>query len=433
MSIKTTLPPIAFSQRKDRASRQAISFLMQQAVENSDCLSLAAGLVDESSLPVDVAGSALEQLFADETTAQKVLQYGTTPGDPELRDLLLQHLGRLEGCDPPQPRVTPEQVILTTGSQQFLSIVADMIFDPGDICLVAAPTYFVFLGVLDGVGAKAIPVHTDENGMCPDALESQLRQLKDSGQLGKVKMIYLVSYFENPSGISLSEERRERMVQIARHWSEQQRILILEDAAYRELRYDGPALSSIFGKDPDHETVILTQTFSKSFSPGVRVGFGVVPIDLVKPINDRKGNLDFGSANISQQLLKTVINNGAYTTHVESVCRAYRIKRDAMLSAADEFFGDIDGVSWIKPNGGLYVWMSLPPSVTTGFDSPLFQQASKIDKVMYVPGELCYPSEHSSRPTHQMRLSFGVLSPDDIHEAMRRLANAVKHVIADNA
>ena len=429
MSLADThSPAIRFSGRKDRAARQAISFLMQQAVENADCLSLAAGLVDEASLPVQPAKTALEQLFADETVARKVLQYGTTAGDLKLRELLLEHLARLEGCSPGELGLDVDQLILTTGSQQFLSIIAEMLFDPGDICLVAAPTYFVFLGVLEGVGAKAISVTTDDDGMCPDALEKTLEKLEAAGQLDRVKLIYLVSYYENPSGISLSEQRRPQMVDIAQRWSKEHRILILEDAAYRELQYDGPVLPSVFGYDSDRRTVILAQTFSKSFSPGVRVGFGVVPKELVKPVCDRKGNEDFGSANLSQQLLSRVIQNGDYLPHVVTVCDAYRVKRDAMLAAADEFFSDIPGVQWVHPNGGLYVWMSLPESTETGFDSPLFEQASKVEKVMYVPGELCYSGADSKRPRHQMRLSFGVLGPDEIREAMRRLSQAVRAI-----
>lgn len=430
MSLADThTPAINFSQRKDRAARQAISFLMQQAVENADCLSLAAGLVDEASLPVQPARAALQQLFGDAAVARKVLQYGTTAGDLRLRELLVEHLARLEGCSIKDLGVDVDQLILTTGSQQFLSILAEMLFDPGDICLVAAPTYFVFLGVLEGVGAQAVSVTTDGNGMCPAALDKILADLEAAGQLDRVKLIYLVSYYENPSGISLSEQRRIQMVEIAQRWSKKQRILILEDAAYRELRYDGPVLPSVFGHDPDHQTVILTQTFSKSFSPGVRVGFGVVPKELVKPVCDRKGNEDFGSANLSQQLLSTVIQNGDYQPHVETVCEAYRVKRNAMLAAADECFADIPGASWVRPSGGLYVWLSLPESIETGFNSRLFEQASKIEKVMYVPGELCYGGSKQSRPRHQMRLSFGVLGPDELHEAMRRLANAVRAVM----
>ncbi|MCA9071300.1 MAG: PLP-dependent aminotransferase family protein, partial [Planctomycetaceae bacterium] len=242
------------------------------------------------------------------------------------------------------------------------------------------------------------------------------------------------SYFENPSGVSLSADRREQVVEIARRWSKNHRICILEDAAYRELQYDGPTLPSVWSFDKTRDTVIYTQTFSKSFSPGVRVGYGIVPRDLVSPICDRKGNEDFGSANLNQHLMAQVFESGLYYPHVETVRDSYRLKRDTMLQAAEKYFRDIPGVSWFQPHGGLYVWMTLPEGVPTGFQSPLFEQAVKIEEVMYVPGELCFAAdpqrpETESRPQNHMRLSFGVQTPKGIDEGMKRLANAVRAIL----
>jgi 2-aminoadipate transaminase len=205
--------------------------------------------------------------------------------------------------------------------------------------------------------------------------------------------------------------------------------MILEDAAYRELQYDGPILPSVWGFDAERETVILAQTFSKSFSPGVLVGFCDVPRALVGPICDRKGNEDFGSAKLNQHLVASVMEQGLYDTHVEEVRTAYRRKRDCMLLAIDESFRDLPGVSWVRPHGGLYVWMTLPESIETGFDSPLFTRASRVDQVMYVPGELCYPGPLSARPRNQMRLSFGVQTEAGIESGSARLASAVRAVL----
>jgi 2-aminoadipate transaminase len=141
---------------------------------------------------------------------------------------------------------------------------------------------------------------------------------------------------------------------------------------------------------------------------------------------DRKGNEDFGSANFNQRLIATVLESGLYEHHVEQVCAAYRVKRDAMLAAADEHFSSLPGVTWVHPHGGLYVWMSLPPSIQTGFRSRLFEVAVKQEGVMYVPGELCYAGPVETVPRNQMRLSYGVQSPDGIREGMRRLAAAVR-------
>lgn len=430
----TTHQKLRLSQRWQWASKGAISFLMQQGVENPEVLSLAAGLVDPSSLPVEEARQATEKLLQNDSFARIVLQYGTTLGAERLRQELLGHLASQENCRCDELGIGTGQLLLTTGSQQLLSLVGEVLLDPGDICLVASPTYFVFLGVLEGLGAKAVPVATDENGMRMDALEAELARLESEGLLDRVKLIYLVSYYENPSGVSLSLDRRREVVDIARRWSKNHRISILEDAAYRELRYDGPELPSVWSFDDSRENVIYTQTFSKSFAPGVRVGYGVVPKDLVRPICDRKGNEDFGSANFNQHMMAQVFEEGLYYPHVEEVRSSYRLKRNAMLQAAEKYFADIPGVSWFHPHGGLYVWMSLPESVPTGFDSPLFEQAVKVEEVMYVPGELCFAADpnlpaNEARPRNHMRLSFGVQSPKGIDTGIKRLANAVRAIL----
>jgi len=420
---------LVLSQRAHWAADQAIGFLMQQGLENRDCLSLAAGFVDESRLPVGECRVAADALLGDLASGRQALQYGTTQGSETLRTAILHHLSHLEQVPVDQLGITREQIVLTTGSQQLLALLADALFNPGDLCLVAAPTYFVFLGVLDGVGAKTLAVGTDEHGMQPEALEQVLGELEAAGELSRVKMIYLVSDFENPSGVTLAAERRTAIVQIAKRWSKEQRILVLEDAAYRELRYDGKPLPSVWSQDPEHEHVILAMTFSKSFAPGLRTGFGVLPTDLLAAVSNLKGNQDFGSAHWNQQLLAEVMVSGQYQKHVQSVREAYRLKRDAMLAAAEEYFGPLEGVTWVRPEGGLYVWMSLPKPVETGFQSQLFQRATKHHQVMYVPGELCYPQKTGTPARHQMRLSFGVLSPELIREGMRRLAGAVQECL----
>lgn len=426
---ETLSPAPRFSRRREWAAAQAISYLMQQAVENRDVISLAAGLVDPGTLPVAETRVAMERLLASDERGREILQYGTTAGAERLRRHVVRHLATLEDCREDELGVDADQVVLTTGSQQLLSMTADVLLDPGDICLVAAPTYFVFLSVLSGVGARAVAVETDADGIRPEALEAALERLERAGELDRVKLIYLVSYYENPSGVSLAADRRGAVIEIAQRWSKHARIHILEDAAYRELRYDGPELPSIWGLDDSRETVILAQTFSKSFSPGLRVGFGVLPKGLVGPICDRKGNEDFGSANFNQHLMAAVYEQGLYGSHVQQVRQSYRLKRDAMLAAADQWFGDLDGVEWVHPHGGLYVWMTLPESIDTGFNSTLFQQATKTEGVMYVPGGLFYAGEPTPPRSNQMRLSFGVQDPEGIEEGVRRLASAVRTLL----
>jgi len=424
---------VRLSQRWEWGSKQPISFLMEQAVQNPAVISLAAGLVDQTTLPCSEVRSACTALLADEGLARQALQYGTTQGAERLRKQLIGHLAGLEGCLADELGIAPDQMILTTGSQQLLSLVGEVLLDPGDIVLVAAPTYFVYLGTLNGLGARTIPVTADAEGMCIDALDSELEKLAAAGELARVKLIYVVSYYENPTGISLSARRRAGIVELARQWSREQRIFVLEDAAYRELRYDGPALPSVWSFDRHRETVILAQTFSKSFSPGLRVGFGVVPRELVAPLCDRKGNEDFGSANLNQHLLASVFEKGLYAGHVRLLQETYRRKRDAMLAAAGRYFARLKGVTWVHPHGGLYVWMSLPETIATGFDSPLFRRATQVDQVMYIPGEICYAGPADERKGHQMRLSYGTQTDEGIDAGMRRLANAIGAIAGANA
>jgi 2-aminoadipate transaminase len=429
MSESHSQPPIVLSERWRWGSRQAISFLMEQGVDNPDILTLGAGLVDSETLPVAEVAQLVSEICRDPAEGRVALQYGSTPGSPRLRRALLQHLAALEGCPPTELGISADQLLLTTGSQQFLSLACEVLFNPGDIAFVASPTYFVFLGTLAGVGARAIPIRSDEHGMVIDDLDREIARLAEAGELHRVKMIYLVSDFENPSGICLSAERREQAVAVAKKWSKQQRIVILEDAAYRELRYSGESIPSIWSFDHEHQHVILAQTFSKSFSPGLRVGYGVVPAELAGPLADRKGNEDFGSAHFNQHLLARALESGIYTRHVARVRQAYTVKRDAMLAAAERYFSDIHGVHWVRPDGGLYVWMSLPAEISTRFESPLFKHATQQEHVMYVPGDLCYAGAVEDRRQHQMRLSFGVLEPKLIDEAMRRLSQAVRQFV----
>ena len=412
-----------------RSADQAIGFLMQQAVENADCISLAAGLVDEESLPVKIVREAVAELLSDVDSGRKLLQYGITPGPEVLRRVFRTNLARLEQRTDDLRDLPLSQLVLTTGSQQLLSLVTQALINPGDICLVAAPTYFVYIDVLQAAGAEIIPVAADADGMRPDSLVAALAHIRREGKLHRVRLVYVVSDFDNPSGVSVSAARRPEILKTVQQYSTDHRIFLLEDCAYRELRYDGEAIPSIWSLDQTRETVILAQTFSKSFSPGIRVGMGVLPQCLVKAVTDLKGNEDFGSAHLNQHIVARAIHTGEYAEHVHNVCQSYRRKRDAMVTTVEREFSGLPGVSWFKPQGGMYVWLRLPDHIETGFSSLLFQRATQVDKVMYVPGELCYPAGWVVRPRCEMRLSFGVQNVTGIEAGIHRLASAVRWVL----
>jgi len=414
-----TAPELRLSRRALLAGGQPISALMAQALENPDLISLAAGFVDNETLPVDVVSEVLRELNSDPQEARRALQYGTTAGLPRLRAALLSRLRHQSDST-----ASIDQVVITAGSNQLLHLVAETLLDPGDVVLCAAPTYFVFLGTLANVHARARSVATDEHGMIPKALEQEFRRFENRGELGRIKAIYLVPYFDNPSSITMPLDRIAAIVEAAQRWSTQTRIHVICDEAYRDLRYAGEDVPSARTVDPDGETVVVAGTFSKSFSPGIRVGWGVLPPHLVDPVLDQKGNIDFGSPNLNQYLMASVLEGGLLDPHIARLRTNYRKKLTAMLAAADEHLAPIAGVRWQRPTGGLYVWARLPEGMETSTERELFKRA--VDEgVLYVPGEYCYAPEGVAVEKNTMRLSFGVQSCPRINEGIQALANAI--------
>jgi len=415
-----------FSRRRDWSAENVVGFMMKQAVDHPECISLAAGLVDPTTLPVEITRRAAERMLGDESLARASLQYGTTEGSQRLRDLLLEYLATLEGVPSDGLGIGRDQLVLSTGSQQMLALLCEVTLDPGDICLIADPTYYVMLGTVTGLGARAVAVEADGDGLRVDSLETMLEKLEHAGELSRVKMIYVVSDFDNPRSVSLANDRRRQLVELVAGYADRQRILLVEDAAYRELYYDGEPRPSVWSYDLAGDTVALVQTFSKCFSPGLRVGFGVLPRHLVAPVLDLKGNEDFGSTSFSQHLLATVFEDGLFPDHAKRLRTAYAAKRDALAGAVDEHLGGVEGINWLVPDGGLYVWMTLPERVNTGLCGSLFERAVNQEQVMYVPGDLCYIGTDGARPRNQLRLSFGVETPERLTEGMSRLARAIR-------
>ena len=419
--------PLPLSNQSRRTGDSPISYFIQKAIETPGLISLAAGLVDEGSLPADDVAAAVASLMANPASAKAALQYGSTQGLPALREQVVQHVCGADGVKPSDMNVTADDVVLTTGSQQMLYLLGETLFNEGDIVICEAPSYFVYHDCLKSHGAKVYSVPMDvAGGMNLDELEDLLQRLERSGELPHVKLLYTVDYFQNPTGLSLAEDRRARLVDIARKYSRQQRILILEDAAYRELRYDGPDIVSVKRFDTTNEYVIYTSTFSKPCAPGLKTGYSILPKDLVAPICNLKGNHDFGSTNLAQHIIHSMIATGAYAKHVEKLRGVYRAKKDAMLKAIETEFADWPEVTWTKPNGGLYVWMTFPPHINTGKTGPLVERALAAG-VLYVPGEYGHvPDQFGNVPTNEARLSFGVADAEKVAEGIRRLRKACR-------
>ncbi|QEL19060.1 aminotransferase-like domain-containing protein [Limnoglobus roseus] len=417
-------PALSLSSRSLRTADSPISYFIQKAIETPGLISLAAGLVDESAFPSAEIAQVVAEMMANPATAKAALQYGSTQGLPALRARVLDRVCTADGVKPSDINLTLGDVVLTTGSQQMLYLLGEVLIEPGDIVLAEAPSYFVYHDCLKSHGAKVIGVPMDDGGMCLKSLEKELIRLELAGELKKVKLIYTVDYFQNPTGLTLARDRRPKLVELAKRFSKHHRILILEDAAYRELRYDGDDITSIKRFDTTNEYVIYTTTFSKPCSPGLKTGYSLLPNDLVAPVCNLKGNHDFGSSNLAQHILNRLLETGAFDRHLVRLREVYRSKRDAMLTAIATEFASCPGVRWNVPAGGLYVWMTFPSGTPTGKGSPLVEAAVS-EGVLYIPGNLGHvPNEQGKVPDHEIRLSFGVAEPSEIAEGVRRLRRA---------
>ncbi len=420
---------LVLSAKARRTFEQPISYLINAAMENPGLINLAAGLVDPLTLPVAECLDITRKIFSDTARGRIALQYDTTLGLAELRERVLGHIASLEGKPAAAMGLSPHDIVITTGSQQALYLIGDVLIDPGDIVIAANPSYFVYAGTLSSLGANVQTVPMDEQGMDVPAVAALLDSLERRRQLHRVKLIYCTSYFQNPTGLTLSMERRRRLYELARDYSREHRILILEDAAYRELRYDGPAMPSIKSFDPDNRHTILSHTFSKPFAPGIKLGYTALPTDLVDPVIQQKGNHDFGSANLSQQIALETLRDESYHRHVETLRDSYRAKRDALLGALQRHMPQQADLHWTHPHGGLYSWVTLPERFDTSRGGEMFQACLEAG-TLYVPGEYCFqPDEHGHLPVNHLRLSFGQVAIEEIEPGVERLARVVRSLL----
>ncbi len=396
---------------------------MAQALEVPGMISLAAGFVDQESLPHGEIAELMKNMMKQADIGQAALQYGTTQGDLEFRTLLMNRLHR-ERIFFPHSTLDDSHCIVGSGSQQILYLAAETVLDEGDIVLLEAPTYFVVLGVFGSRGACPLGIDTDEQGMIPERLEESLERLQRDGRLNKVKMLYLMTYATNPLGVTLPQERRERIFSILCRYRERGfPILLVEDAAYRRLVYEGETPLPIKSLDENNDRILYTESFSKSLSPGLRLGFGVGPKSIIDKMTDLKGNHDFGSSNLAQQVMKTILHTGLFDRHGQTLNQVYRHKRDVVQEILKEHFPS--EAHWYTPYGGFYTWITLPPTIDTGPRSDLFRMALE-EKVLYVPGCLCYSSDRpESKFSSSIRLSFGMIGENRLREGCERLARAL--------
>ena len=415
----------ALSALSRRTAQPPISWLMQMAFSRPKLISLAAGFTDNPSLPVRATRRLLNQLLASPTTGQPALQYGATAGDPELRQLTAAHLARQDNVQSAAATHSPDRLILTHGSQQLLYMVTEALCDEGDIVLVEDPTYFVYLGITQSRGLRCRGVRIESDGVDLAHLEQVLESLKKRGELRRVKMLYLVSYFQNPTSVTTSFAKKKAALALLGKYERAagHPIYLLEDAAYRELRFAGEDIPSALAVRGAADRVIYTSTFSKPFATGVRVGYGVLPEPVLTAVTRIKGNHDFGTANLLQRLLARALATGEYDRHLVALRRRYGLKARVMAEAIREHFPS--DIEWAMPEGGLYIWTRLPKSAHSGVESKLFKTGLAND-VVYVPGALCYCDDAARRkPDRELRLSFGAASEANLRAGIARLGQAL--------
>ncbi|HTX21036.1 MAG TPA: PLP-dependent aminotransferase family protein [Candidatus Aquilonibacter sp.] len=431
----------ALSKLGRRTALPPISWLMQTALTRPKLISLAAGFTDNPTLPVEISRKLLNEILRDPKIGQPALQYGITAGEMNLRELTARRLRKMDLQsssslkNKSRTRTKDEdeiysagRLMITGGSQQLLYMTLEALCDEGDLILVEDPTYFVFLSILQSRGLRARGVKLERDGIDLAHLENVLERLKKSGELRRVKALYLVSYFQNPTGVTTSFAKKAGVLKLLKKFSRAagHPIYLLEDAAYRELRFAGDDTPSALVVPGAGANVIYTGTYSKPYGPGVRVGFGILPAALFTVVERIKGNHDFGTANLLQQLLARALETGLYDRHVAKIEKRYGEKARVMKQALAEHFPP--GVEIWESGGGLYFWARLPEGISAGVNSKVFQTALKND-VLYVPGELCYADDPSRpKPDNGMRISFGSASEENIREGIARLGKVLKKI-----
>jgi 2-aminoadipate transaminase len=418
-SVSKILQQFPVSARARRATDSPISILMRLALEDPEILSLAAGLVDVQTLPDDLVRGAFDKVFSTPERAKAALQYGSTVGLRGLREAMAARLAS-QGMPTPDP----DTVLISNGGQQSLFTITDVVVDAGDVVLLEDPTYFVMMDVMKAAGARVYGVATDDQGMIPSALAERFEDLRRDGVRDRLRMLYVMSYFGNPTGANATAERRRELWEtIQREIERDGLFLTVEDASYRDLALDGVDEPFLKSFDTDNEYILATGTFSKAFSPGLRLGWAHGPAALIKAMVRQKGNHDFGTANLNQRIMAELLENGGYEQAAERFRARYITKRDSMVQAIREFWPE--ETQFVRPRGGLYVWAKLP-GICTNPGTPFFEK-SLAEKVIYVPGDFCFcANTQGPRPDNAMRLCYGVIGIDQIREAIARMGRVME-------
>jgi 2-aminoadipate transaminase len=392
--------------RRTQVMRSSAMRDLMAITARPEVISLAGGLPDTSTFPSHSFAAQMTRI-AHESTAE-ALQYGPTEGFEETKDCILEVMAA-EGMAP-----DPEDIIVTTGGQQAIDLITKTLVDPGDPVICEAPTYPGAVPTFCSYEADVHQVSTDDEGMRIDELEQVLAKLAADGR--RPKFIYSVPNFQNPAGVTLSEERRRRLVELAR----EHEVLVCEDNPYGLLRYEGdpqPTLYSLDGGD----YVLYLGTFSKILSPGIRIGWVVAPPPVLEKIGLGKQAADLCTSTLTQFFVREYFAEGRWQEYVDSLIEIYRARRDVMLDALEKHFPP--QAEWTHPEGGLFVWATLPDYIDT---TDLLAKALR-ENVAFVPGRAAYVD---GRGAASMRLNFSGSDEDELREGIRRIGRVVSEQVA---
>ena len=366
-----------------------------------DIVSLAGGMPNLSALPMEMMADVVSKLVRE--NGQEALQYGSGQGHPKLREQICDVMA-LEGS-----KAHPDDVIVTTGSQQALDLISRIFIDPGDVVLVEAPSYVGALGTFSQYEAQVVHVAMDDHGLIPSALQDAIKTLRAKGQ--KIKFLYLIPNFQNPAGVTLPADRRTEILQICRAAE----IFVVEDNPYGLLGFDGPSPNAM--RAEDSENVIYLGSFSKTIVPGFRVGWALVPQSLKEKIVIASESSILCPSNLAQLSISGYLSDQPWRDQIQSFCGLYQVRRDAMLESLEAHFPV--GAKWTKPGGGFYVWVTLPPEI----DTKALVPKAIVAKVAYVPGSAFYADGFGS---WSMRLSYCYPTPERIRDGVKALGGVIR-------
>lgn len=362
-------------------------------------ISFAGGMPAPELFPVREIEEACSYILREES--KRALQYSTTEGYRPLREYLAESMAKY-GIQP-----SPDNILITTGSQQALDLIGKIFIDPGSYVVTGRPTYLGAIQAWRAYEARFLAIPLDDDGMQVELLEAELAQ-----QAELPRFIYILPNFHNPAGTTLPQERRFRLVEIARKYD----LLIVEDDPYGALRYEGEDIIPISALAP--ERTLYLGTFSKTMVPGLRIGWIVAPAEMIGRLVQAKQGADLHSSTFDQMVANDVAQRGLLKQHIKRIRQTYRQRRDTMVEALTEFWPE--GSSWTNPQGGLFLWARVPEPLNT---MELFQAALE-KKVAYVPGVNFYPYEDGG--FNAMRLNFSNAQPEMIVEGIRRLGETLK-------